>query len=193
MNLSFRALVVPLLAGLGLAAGGCGSEERIASYSVPKATERGDARSETSEYRLLGAMYPADNPVWFFKFSGPAASITKYEADFDKLIASVSTGNASKPDFTPPEGWKRGPGRGGVVVETVLPPEAKLEVTITQSAGGVEGNLERWVKMIGLPPGPTDVEQFTKPIAAKDVKGVRVDLRGPKDPATSRGSMMGGR
>jgi hypothetical protein len=92
-----------------------------------------------------------------------------------------------KPDFTPPQGWKRGPGRGGIVLETVLPPEGKLEVTITQSAGGVAGNLERWVGQIGLTPKPTDEANFTRTIDAAGVKGVRVDLRGPKNPVTTRG------
>src|SRR5881409_1017473 len=68
---------------------GCGGDDGIRSYSVPRSTER-EARPEPAgDYRLLGAMFPAADPVWFFKFNGPAEQVTEFEADFDKIMASV--------------------------------------------------------------------------------------------------------
>jgi hypothetical protein len=191
MLLPVRRLIVPLLAGLALSAGGCGSEEAITSYKVPKATER-EAKPEAADYRLLGAMFPADDPVWFFKFSGTAEQVAKYEQDFDRLLGSVKLRTDGKlPEFTLPNGWKRGGPRGEFVAETIKLPEPALEISITQSQGGVAGNLNRWVGQIGLKSGPDDREKFTRNIDAAGGKGVRVDLKGPKDPATMRGPMMG--
>src|SRR5262249_57266531 len=118
-----------LIAVVGLFACGCGGGDNIETYKVPKTTE--------TEYRLLGAMYPADEPNWFFKFAGPSDQIAQYEADFDKLLASVTlqTGDAL-PEFTVPEGWKRGPGRAGIVVATARTPDGKHEVTLTSSHAG---------------------------------------------------------
>ena len=136
-------------------------------------------------------MFPADDPQWFFKYSGPSDEVAKYEADFDKLIASVKLGATL--EFTAPEGWERRPGREGGMVKvfaTVNTKDGKQEVSITQSAGGVEANLSRWVGQIGRRPTPDDVSKFTKVIDAGNVKGRRVDLTGPNNPATKRGGPM---
>jgi len=184
----FRAVV---LACAALLAAGCGSNDQIRSYNVPRASER-ESGPESGDYQLLGAMFPADDPRWFFKLSGRSEQLAKYEADFDKLLASVKVQPGDKPpEFTLPEGWKRGGGRGTFVAETVKLPDPSLEITITQSQGGVSGNLNRWVGQIGLKPTADDREKYTKTFdAAGGGKGVRVDLKGPKDPATMRGPMM---
>jgi hypothetical protein len=187
------ALPSAVVAALALLAGGCGSDEGIRSYSVPRTPEstRKDAPAG-GDYRLLGLMVPAGDPVWFFKLSGTAEQMAKHEADFDKLAASVQLPpNAKMPDFTPPAGWVRGPGRGTFVAATIKAPDG-LEVSVTSSAGGVEQNLGRWVGQIGLKPGPGDATKYTRTIDAAGVKVLRVDLTGPKDPATARGPMMGG-
>lgn len=183
-------LPLALLAGAALAPTGCGSGEDVNAYKVPKSTEREKKDlappAEAGEYRMLGAMYPADNPVWFFKFSGPVDAVTKYEADFDKVLASV-TMSGGKLDFSAPAGWQRGGGRPGGVVATAKPPEGKLEISLTHLPGmaaGVKGNLARWVGQIGLKPGADDVKTYTTDVEANGVKGVRVDLKGPNDPAT---------
>lgn len=184
-----------VLAGVVLFAAGCGSEDGVKSYRVPKSTDR-EAKPEPvgGGYRLLGAMFPADDPVWFFKFSGPADQVAKYEADFEKIAASVKLTPGDKPpEFTLPDGWKRGgPRGGGIVAETAKTPDGALELTVSQSGGGVGQNLSRWVGQIGLKSGPGDREKYTRPIEAAGGKGLLVDLKGPKNPATSRGPMMGG-
>jgi len=190
-----RAFPPATLALAALFAAGCGSEDGVRSYRVPKtavSTAR-TAPAAAGEYRLFGAMYPAADPVWFLKFSGPADELAKYEADFDQLAASVQLPPGGRPpDFTPPPGWTRGPGRGGIVTATVKTPDGALEVTVSSSTGGVQQNLGRWVGMIGLKPGPGDADKYTRPLDAVGVTGLKVDLRGPKDPATARGPMMGG-
>jgi hypothetical protein len=192
--MSFTRVRVPhilplaLLACAAIVPVGCGGPDPVESYKAPKSTEREkkDLGGEAGEYRMFGAMYPADNPVWFFKFSGPANAVSKYEEDFDKILASVKF-TGEKLDFTAPAGWQRGGGRAGGVVATAKTPDGKYEVSLTHLPGmaaGVEGNLNRWVKQIGLKPGLSDVATYTKNIESNGVKGVRVDLKGPNDPAT---------
>jgi hypothetical protein len=189
------ALPLALLAGVALAPVGCGGDEGVRKYDTPKTTEPGPKIGPTAsgDYRLLGLMVPADDPQWFFKYNGPADHLTKYEADFDKLAASIQLVGGA-PDYTPPAGWKKGPGRDGFVkvFGTVITDDGKQEVSITQSAGGVGMNLSRWVGQIGLKSGADDEAKYTTVIDGRGVKVRRVDLRGPQDPATKRGPMMGG-
>src|SRR5688500_2606028 len=98
--------VLPLVAGFALAAAGGGSGEGIRSYTVPKTTSH-DRRAAT-EYRILGAVYPAANPTWFFKFTGTADQIAAHEAAFDAMAASVKlqADLGALPTFTVPAGWK---------------------------------------------------------------------------------------
>ena len=107
--------VVPLAVLFAAAAAvGCGGGEGVKSYTVPRQAE--PTTKAAGDYRLLGAMIPAENPVWFFKLSGSADALTKYEGGFDQLLAGTKfKGEAVPPDFTPPEGWKVGPGRAGIV------------------------------------------------------------------------------
>lgn len=178
-------LPVALAASAAIVLAGCGREEGVTSVNVPKTKEK--------EYRMLGAMFPAEEPAWFFKFSGPSDEIAKYEGEFDELLKSVKLTGADSLDFTAPKGWQKGPGRDGFVkvYATATPPDGKYELTITQSGGGVKGNLGRWVGQIGLTSGADDLAKYTKPIeTTSGLKGLRVNLTGPTNPTTKRGGMM---
>ncbi|MBN9121676.1 MAG: hypothetical protein J0I06_21450 [Planctomycetes bacterium] len=190
-----HTLSAALAACVALAPAGCGGGEGISKYEVPKTTEpaRAARSAEGGEYRILGGMFPADDPEWFFKLAGPAEALNAYEAGFDQLLASVTLAGG-QPDFTPPEGWKRGPGRAGIVVATIRTPDGKYEVTVTSSRGGVQENLRRWAAdQLGGTFGPADVPKVTRPVDAKGIKGLKADLRGPNNPAAKGGPFMGGR
>ncbi len=195
-------LSLALLAGAALVPAGCGGGDGVSSYNTPKTTEAARAEKEPGpapgpvaaggDGRILGAMFPADNPQWFFKLPGPADALTPHEAGFDQLLASVSLPANGPPEFATPEGWKRGPGRAGIVVATLRTPDGKYEVTLTSSAGGVEGNLKRWaVDQLGN--ANFDASKITKIVEAKGVKGLRVDVRGPKMPPMGGGGPMMGK
>ena len=184
----------PLIAALlSATAAGCGSGDGIESYTVPRASNKGGA---AGEYRILGAVYPSDNPVWYFKLTGSAADLAKHEADFDKFIASVKLKGDGVPDFKLPDGWTRGGprdvSRGGVTVrfeETIK--FDGLEMTISRSQGGLAGNVERWAGQVGLRgTGQALLDQYTRFVPADGWRGVRVDLKGKQNPAG--GPMMGG-
>jgi hypothetical protein len=201
--MAFTRLQIPhilslaLVAGVALVPAGCGNEEGVSKYSAPHSTEpKPGPAAAAGEYRILGGMFPADDPQWFFKLAGPADALTPYEAGFETLLKSVSLpATGGPPEFTPPEGWKRGPGRAGIVAATIRTPDDKYEVTVTSSSGGVVPNLRRWaVDQLGAKDyGAADVPKTTKTIDAKGVKGLHADLRGPNNPAAKRGPMMGGK
>lgn len=187
-----------LLALVALVPAGCGPDDGVGKNVVPKSTEPTLAGSlDTGPYRILGAMFPADKPQWFFKLAGPADALTPHVDGFDKLIASVSLpANGDVPEYTLPEGWTRGEGRE-MVAATVKTPDGKHEVTITSAQGSVQENLKRWAT------GPTqlgnasftggDVRKYTKTFEANGVTGLRADLRGPNDPLAKKGGpFMGG-
>lgn len=201
MNRARRARPAVVLAVLCTAAG-CGGGEGVTSYRAPKSTEStgrapgpagpaaGAAGAAGGEYRILGAMYPADDPQWFLKLTGPADAVAKNEADFDKLAASFAlpAGGSKVPAFTPPGGWRRA-GPRSIHAETVRTPDG-LEMTVTASVGGVKANVDRWAGQVGA----ADAPDATRPFEAAGVKGLRVDLKGPKNPAAGgMGPMMGKR
>lgn len=188
-NPPVRAAVLVLAAAGALLPLGCGTDDGVNSYTTPRTPTPPPA----GEFRMLGLMVPAQNPVWFFKYSGPTAVVSKYEADFDKLAATVSVVNGV-PEFAVPDGWERGPGRDGFVsvFATVLTKDKGQEITITKSGGGVATNLKRWVGQIGQTAGPEMVEDYTKVIDGKGVKVLRVALQGPRNPVTERGAIPGG-
>lgn len=148
----------------------------------------------TGEGRILGAMFPADEPQWFVKLPGSAAGLEPHVADFDKLLASFTFPAGAPPAFDAPPGWTVGPGRAGIVTATIRTPDNKFEVTITSSIGGVFPNLRRWaVEQLGNGSfTQVDVPTVTKEVQAKGAKGLRVDLRGPVNPAGKGGPFMGG-
>jgi hypothetical protein len=193
-----------LLAGAALVPAGCGTEEGVTKTQVPKTTEPsrpGPAEPAAGGYRILGAMFPTDQPgwYWYFKFVGSSDKIGAQEAAFDKLIRSVrlQADTAKLPSFDAPDGWTRtGPrvdNRAGVEVrfDEVLKVDG-LECTVSHVGGGKEFNLNRWAGQVGAAPG--DTAKAVTEFDAGGVKALRVDLRGPKDPSAQRGGpFMGGK
>ncbi len=186
---------------------GCAPDEPIRSYDLSKPADYKSSRpAQAADYRLVGAMFPADDPVWFFKFSGKADQIAKYEAEFDKVISSVrmnpdKDGEPQLPSFTTPADWvrtgRRVVRRMGIAlpIEETLrfgPPEDPFEVTITQSGGGLAQNVGRWADQVGYRYSKSEeLTKVTRHVTADGVKGVRVDVAGPKNPSAPRGPMMG--
>ncbi len=201
MQLPQLRSVVPFAIVAGLAVGviGCGGDG-IQISTAPKADigkpdiGKGGPEPAAGEYRILGAMFPADAPEWFFKMPGTSEDLAKYDADFDKLLASVSLA-PNGPKYDAPAGWKEGPGRpGGIVIATIKTPDGKYEVSVSSAQGDVFGNVRRWsVEQLGNTVfGREEMAKATRTVEAKGVKGLRVDVRGPKKPPMGGGGPMMG-
>jgi len=195
------------LALAALFAVGCGADEPIRTYETLKPAEYASPPPPSPDYRLLGAMFPAEEPEWFFKTTGKAAQLAKYEAEFDKLLTSVRfVPDKDKvpqlPTFTAPADWVRtGPRTvrsGGIALqidETLRfgPPDDPLEITVTQAKGGnTERNVSRWADQVGYRYTKySDLKKVCQEVKGDGVVGLRVDAAGMKNPAAPRGPMSG--
>lgn len=178
---------------------GCGRDE-IRTYEVPKSQAKTEtpAAPTTGEFRILGAMYPPEEPTWFFKIVGPSAAIEPHLKSFDDFLASLRFPDPKGPPaYDLPAGWAS-TGPKSIHADTIAigtGPQA-LELTITPAMGGVNSNLKRWaVDQLGMPASVmSNTAQFSKTVPTKGgAKVLRVDLTGPNNPAGSRPRMMGGK
>jgi hypothetical protein len=179
---------------LGLLVAGCGPTEEVKTYNVARETEKpvaGPVAPGGGSYRILGAMFPADNPTWFFKLTGPADAVGAAEPAFDEFLASVKF-SGQKPEYAAPAGWKSG-GPESIHADTLVFEAGgkPLKLTVTPAMGGVSSNIGRWAGQVGAT-GADPVAAYSKPVETKaGAKGIRVDVSGPKNPVG--GPMMGGK
>jgi hypothetical protein len=178
------ALVLPVIAG-------CADPDDIKTTKVPKSPA--DAKAPAAEYRILGAVFPADDPVWFFKLTGPEAKLAEHEAGFDEFLKSVRFPNGLKngPLWDLPAGWREGPPRQMRYATVLVGPDPRpLELSVSSATGGLKANLDRWAGQVGAADAANATKELTTTAGAK---GLRIDLRGPKDPASGTPTFMGGR
>src|SRR5262249_29271674 len=87
------ALGLSLFAVLLLA--GCQSDQ-IESYTVP--------RVQMPQTRLIAAIFPQPEKVWFFKLEGPAEHVAEHKAKFDDFLQTVRfVGKGEPPEFKAPD------------------------------------------------------------------------------------------
>lgn len=197
-----------------LSAGGCGKEEGITSYRVPKPhvldeSNPSKSSNETDEVgsvstvssRMLGAILPQQDQTWFFKLSGPDEVVASVEKAFETFIQSIKFAE-SKPTWSVPEGWQQlpddAPQNNGVFkrfATLVMESSGRvLELSVT-SLPSAEGdfedylllNINRWRGQLGLPPTTKSrLPQETKKLALDGTTATLVNLLG-----TSRSRSMG--
>ena len=188
---------------VALAVAGCSESESIRVLNEPKSPPPAvpNVSADQKQYRTLAAMIPADtggkdNPHWwFFKMSGKAGVVAKYEADFDKLIATVhSTANGEEPiTWELPPGWQKSEG-SAIRYATLKPPAGDAEVAVSQAGGSVVFNAQRWWGQLWGQEKDTDItpvnlSAFVRQEVVKARLILRVDMAGPKDPNV-KGPMM---
>src|SRR5436305_10870797 len=107
-------LTRPTLALFALAAiVGC-QQEPISTYRVP--------RVQKSPPRLLGAIAPASESVWFLKLTGAAPEVATHEREFEQFVRSLRFTDDPKAPITwaLPAGWREAapPAKGGMAEQT---------------------------------------------------------------------------
>ncbi len=179
---------------------GCAPEETIQTYDVPQAAEYGGRRPLAGDYRILGAMFPAEEPIWFLKFAGRADQVAQFQPEFDNLLKTIrltpekeGAQTIEPPTFVAPANWTRtGPrlvARDGItlrIFETLRfgPPETPMEITLTRSGGSTLDNIGRWATQVGLPqPTIEDLSKYTRVVSGDGLAVLRVDLAGPTNPS----------
>jgi len=170
--------------------------------------------------RVLAAILPGDQSVWFFFLSGPAERAGKHAAEFDRFIRSVhlttAPAVASMPadhpavDAAPqsqqsmqpaemtwklPAGWQEEASTSAFRIATfkIMDGAEATEIAITKFAGGAGGvlaNINRWRGQIGLPPVATLEEQAMQRINVARIRADRLDLSAPTGGAAERKRMI---
>lgn len=130
----------------------------ITAYEAP--AERFGVVPEVEEHRMLGAILPTAENLWFFKLQGPAGPVERQLPPLRTLLESVRFGANGKPQWTLPEGWREGAERPMRFATLVIPQSGgALEVSISSlPRGGVEiddqlmANVNRWMGQLSQPP-----------------------------------------
>ena len=187
-----------VLVALAIGGTGCGKQESIARYAVPK--EPAGELSVSEE--------PASRPTaWFFKLEGPAERVSEVESQFTALVESVLFENG-EPTWSLPDGWSATGGSNmrfaTLTVDDTDPP---LEVSVislplfgNDLSEYVRQNIDRWRGQIGLQPtSGADWLATAKELGevresfAGDVSVTFVDLSGKTekfDPARMLGAVL---
>ncbi|WP_419189655.1 hypothetical protein [Stieleria marina] len=145
--------------------------------------------------RMLAAMVPKDDQVWFFKVTGPEESIATIDKAFETFVKSIEF-SAGKPDLAElPDGWRRGgekPFRYASI--DVMVPGKQLDISISKLSKQddwdkyVAMNVNRWRGQLGLESsedkwaGGDSID-----VASADGQSVWVDMLG--DPSKASNSM----
>jgi hypothetical protein len=154
---------------------GC-QEATIEHYRVPK--DRQAAR------RLLAAIIPHGDRIWFFKLSGPLAEVDKHEKEFEQFIQSVRfTDKPGRPiTWTAPKGWREEPGAEMRFATFKLGPKGSpLELVVTplgEDASSLLDNVNRWRDQIGLPKvGEQELDRLVREITVDGKPAALIDLK----------------
>lgn len=180
-----------LLSGLVLLPG-CQNDE-IRRYQVPRVEAAlPPAAADRPARRMLAAIVPKGDEVWFFKLDGPVAEIEPLAAPFEQLLRSVKfTGNAAEPiTWTNPAGWERKPGSGmRYATLTINGTNGPLELTVTKlgkEAAEVLPNVNRWRGQLGLSDiTAAELPQLTRTLNIQGAVATVVDLTGVGSAATA--------
>lgn len=134
----------------------------------------GPGRDGGPPERMLAAIVPGAERVWFFVLHDTEERIIPHVADFERFVEGVHLAGAASPApavasapaagaglesmvWTLPDGWRpRSESPGSMRVATFHSPASPgVEVTITRfpgSVGGLLANVNRWRGQLGLAP-----------------------------------------
>ncbi len=154
---------------LCLAAAGCGRQETIESYRVPKSnvvfelnhvertkpTANGTAgiNPAARPQRTLAAIVPHGSQGWFFKLTAAPEQVDKQAEAFEQFVRSLKFEPGKEPKWSLPAGWRQLPGNEMrfATIQMDSGQEKPLELSVTSLPRG-EGddaayllaNINRW-------------------------------------------------
>jgi hypothetical protein len=205
---------LPLIAAAAVAIVGCRPEPQIHSYQVPK--ERAPARpvdeaadaspatatpsSNMPAARMLAAIVLRPGAAWFFKMSGPLASVTAHAEEFEKFIPTLQFAGDAPPEWETPAGWTQAASTGPRFATLKSPVDssgAEIAITMLPFTGGAGAaadddylisNINRWRGQLMLAPiTAPQLGAETKRVETRGASAIVVDLVGKLAP-TGMGS-----
>lgn len=194
-----RSIILFNLLAIFAAASGCGQNEEIRRYTVPKqeeidqlagnlpaADKGGPASSEASEsQRMLAAIALRPSQAWFFKFVGDPKGVAEHADEFNAFLKSVHFSDDATPEWSLPAGWTRQAGNQ-FRYATLAIDGTSLEVSVsaldwsgTEETEYVLSNINRWRGQVGLDPiAANELAEETKQIEIADGTATLVDFTG---------------
>ncbi len=168
---------VLLGAVLLVVASGCSESETIRNYEI-----------DADRPRLLAAMIPHGEKVWFFKLVGPAPLVDNYRDDFRSFIESISFGGSGRPSWKLPSGWTEDKERDANKIRySTIHLNKYLEISVTSLAmadqtASVVANVNRWRRIdLGLPPASKqEIDKSVEKIQIDGVGATLVDMLGAR-------------
>jgi hypothetical protein len=196
------AIFVSALCGICIGVLGCQKEE-IQSYLPPKPVEVTDVPDfpPGPRERMLAALVPHGDEVWFLKLQGPEKVVSAHKIEFDDVLRSFRfVDNKDEPvTWTTPKGWTVQPKTQMRYATLLLDnKDAPLELSITQlprppDGGWVVNNVNRWRKQLGLNPVTgMDLHKVTTEVKLQAEKAIAVDMVGVPDKAAAMSRMPPG-
>lgn len=178
-----------------LLASGCEKPRPVVTYTIPL---EAPAEFQAEQSRMLAAMVPQPDQVWFFKVTGPESAVESIHDDLRQFVENVTfEGGQPKLDDLP-DGWRQGGQQtqfrfASINVDT---PEKQLDISVSKLGrqpdwdAMVAMNVNRWRGQLGLAKSEAKWADG-KPIevAAADDKAVWVDIVGDGSPG--KASMSG--
>ncbi len=175
------------MAWLGVATSvlvGCDSAEPIRQYTIPTIAP---AQLRPSQQRMIAAMVPIENEVWFFKITaGPKSAVDQIESTFRDFVKTRTYEDGS-PDLEQlPGGWRRGADKpfrfASIDINTS---NKQLDLSVSKLSAGedwdeyVAMNVNRWRTQVGLPESEAKWAGGEEmDVDATDRSGIWVDLVG---------------
>lgn len=187
--LTWRCIALTLCVAIA----GCNQTEPIVTYSVPTKVP---TELQAGKQRMLAAMLPKDDQVWFYKVTGPEAAIAGIESRFREFVEATEFQDGVPVLTGLPEGWRLGAERAmrfaTINVET---PDKQLDISVSNLSRQadwdqqVKQNVNRWRGQLGLRPSQEKwAEGIELEVPAVDGTGIWIDLVG--EPSGSGSSMM---
>lgn len=188
-----RVLAVSFWLLIAFVVTGCHRDEPIVTYSIPTTVP---IQLRAANERMLAAMVPHGDLIWFFKVTGPEAAIARIEPEFKQFVTNAEFDGTDPKLDNLPQGWQRAGEKAMRFASIdILTPEKQLDLSISNLARGGEWdeqvtmNVNRWRGQLGLEPSSeTWAEGIAMDVHASDGKSVWVDLVGKPGGGSSMSS-----
>lgn len=137
---------------------GCKPQGEISTYTVERTRPPREAivaKDVAADFdRMLTAMLPVGDQVYFFKLVGKSAAIDRHRSEFEAFLADVGTG--SPLTWKLPTGWsEKGPSEMRINTMVVPDDAGDLEIAISSLPKSdnwgefVSSNVNRWLGQLG--------------------------------------------
>lgn len=170
----------------------CGPSEEIDSYQIERTAPPREpfvAEEVANElHRMLTAMLPMDDQVYFFKLVGKKPVVDRHRVEFEKFVASVAKAEAASQSFTwkLPEGWSE-EGASEMRINTITVPDDAGDLEIAISSLPMSGtwddfvadNVNRWLNQLSQSALPRQtILNLTRQVKTKAGAATVVELAG---------------